>query len=112
MDDTKLIDELQRKVDFHREQWRRYKDAVATLKGKVPRVKRQRGPRTGGLPAQVASLLRTEGKSMTAAEISLRLSKGGKKPSVRDVGISLARYIRAGLLFRRDEEGRYELIKL
>lgn len=108
MNDVKLIEELERKIQFHQEQFRRYKEALFALRGKS-KGRRRSTLRAGKIPARIAALLKDG--PLLPAEIAEGLARVGQNIGVRAISIALARYVRARRFFRREEDGRYALLE-
>jgi hypothetical protein len=110
MDDSALIEELQQKVKEAEELLRRRKEALAALKGKSAssrKGQRERGLRTGSIPAQAQAILKAARQRISLEELTSSLRKTDPSLEPRDVYTALSRYVREGKYFVVDEDGKY-----
>jgi hypothetical protein len=104
---------IQQAIEEHKRQIKELESALRKLDESLPR-KRQRkktGLREGSMPFRVQEILKSAGKPLPAAEISERLSKAGLTTETRVIASALNKYIEAGRVFARTEDGMYTLQK-
>jgi hypothetical protein len=97
------LDELRQKL----------REAEAEANG-VKRRRRSRkdsGPRAGSVPAFIVECLNEAGRPLSAADLSEKLAKRGKKIESRFIAAAISRYVKAGRVFLQTPEGLYDLRK-
>jgi ribosomal protein L9 len=88
----------------------KYEAELSSPDGKVKRYRRSPGFKQNSIPYHVHAILSASATGpMSAADIADALKAKGKDVDSRLISASIARYI--DKVFRRDEEGRYLLVR-
>jgi len=87
----------------------KYEAELSSPNGKPKRFRRSPGFQYDSIPWHVNAILNAATKPMTAADIADALKGKGKNVDSRLVSASIARYL--DKVFRRDEEGKYLLMR-
>jgi hypothetical protein len=84
-------------------------DAAAKNGGKPKRFRKATGFKSGSIPSLVYNVINSGNGPMSAADLSEALKAQGRNVDSSAVAASISRYV--GKIFRRDEEGRYLLVR-
>jgi len=100
-------------IEDHKKKIKELESALKKLGDDVPKRRRRKatGLQEDSMPFHVSVILRNENKPLSAAEISEGLKKLGKPTDTRVIAAALKRYIDAGRIFGKTEDGMYTLRK-
>lgn len=105
------LEAKKREVAKLEEAIRRYEveEATANNGGKPKRFRKATGFKPGSIPSLVYAVINSGNGPMSASELSEALKAQGKDVDSSQLAASISRYV--GRVFRRDEEGKYLLVR-
>ena len=113
MNDDPIAEALEEAIRRREGEVERLRRALAQhrLKAVVGKPRRRkRGLRRGGLPLQIAEILK-ESEPLTTGQVVMNLKAKGIETSARVVSSALSRYAKEGRFFRQTEDGKWDLIE-
>lgn len=98
-------------IEEYKKKIKELESALKKLGDEAPKRRRRKatGLKEGSVPFHVHAILDHAKKPLSASEISEGLSKAGKPTETRVIAAALNRYIEAGRIFEKTDEGLYSL---
>jgi hypothetical protein len=84
-------------------------EAAMNNGGKPKRFRKSTGFKTGSIPSLIYEIINSGNGPMSAADLSEALKAKGRTIDSSQLAASISRYV--GKIFRRDEEGKYLLVR-